>query len=252
MQWKIPSIIWKLKFDARRTLLFRNYRSSPQLVRIQHVLAKALDTDAIAPNSQRIGTIDGDVCRVWRFSRPDIEAEQLADFVAKSIEEDSLHPNDFVIIVRQKASDYASRLTPMFSARGLSLRNEAAVIGSVALQDLLTEEASKFLILLLRIAASSRAGGHWNECIDALISLRGHDTEDEIAQRVMASEVQDFISRFQSNYPNPVRQERLAREIVETVHGFIGRDRLIADNHSYRQGDWPRQSDGSISDPFIQ
>ena len=47
MRWAMamnePFVEYERDFDAKRTPLFNNYRSSPELVRIQHVLAQALD-----------------------------------------------------------------------------------------------------------------------------------------------------------------------------------------------------------------
>ena len=59
------------------------------------------------------------------------------------IAEYELKPRDFSILVRQKAAAYMEILEPHFAAKGLHLRNEAAQIGSIALQELLAEDLSE-------------------------------------------------------------------------------------------------------------
>ena len=225
-------------FGAKRVSLFSNYRSSPKLVRIQHFLARALDANVPMPQSKKSETVAGDVCAVWRFSTPEVESAYLADFVATSIDRDDLKPRDFALLVRQKASDYADRLQPAFADRGLPLCNEAEMVGSVTLQDLLTEDFSRTLILLLRVATSVSAPKHWTECLLNLASLRGMDPGDHVAQRRLALDVDCFARRFQRDYSNPVGGRDDAEAVVAAVQDFVGRDVLIAAHPAYRQGDW--------------
>ncbi len=53
MRWAMamddPFTAFDADFEAKRTPLFNNYRSSPDLVRIQHVLAQALDAKSVKP-----------------------------------------------------------------------------------------------------------------------------------------------------------------------------------------------------------
>ena len=233
-----PFGLLEADFNATSTPLSNNYRSSPELVRVQHVLASALDADAAKPVSKTKGAIDGDSCAIWDFSSAGIEATYLADHIVDSMATHDLAPRDFVLLVRQKAADYADVLAPAFAETGLLLRNEAGTVGSVALQDLLSEEASHLLVRILRVATSARAGRFWGECLQALSLLRGLDTGDATAQVCLSRELDGFASWFQSAYPVPVGGKDEARTVVETIQNFVGRDRLIAAHPAYRQGDW--------------
>ena len=225
-------------FRAKRTSLVNNYRSSPKLVRIQHILAQALDANAIEPVSKTMETIDGESCLIWDFSSPEIEAAKLADYVAAKIEKHYLTPRDFVLLVRQKAADYASVLAPSFADKGLLLRNEAALVGSVTLQELLTEGVSEILVRILRLATSHRAGAYWSECQRALSSFRGIDATEDAAQARLSRELDLFAREFRSAYPEPVGWEDGAQTVVTKVLDFVGRNRLIIAHPAYRQGDW--------------
>ncbi|KZC22049.1 AAA family ATPase [Rhodanobacter thiooxydans] len=225
-------------FGATRTPLYNNYRSSPELVRIQHVLAQALDARAVAPVSKTVGTIAGDSCAILEFSTPEIEAERLAAFVATEMKTHTLGPRDFVLLARQKANEYAAVLEPAFVGAGIPLRNEAGMAGSIMLQDLLVEAASELTVAVLRLAMTARAGRHWTECQEALITLRGVALDDEIAQAKLARELDAYVFKLRAAHPSPPRSKTASRAIVDDILGFIGRERVIAVHPAYGQGDW--------------
>ena len=225
-------------FGAKRTPLFNNYRSSPELVRIQHVLAQALDAGAVKPVSKTKGTVDGDSCSIWDFSSPEKEAARLAAFVADEMRAHDLTPRDFALLVRQKAADYADVLAPAFADKGLPLRNEAALVGSVTLQELLAEEVSDVLVRVLRLATKDRAGAYWSECQQALAALRGVDADENAAHARLSRELDRFSREFRGAYPDPARDKDGAQAVVAAVLDFVERDRLIAAHPAYRQGDW--------------
>lgn len=225
-------------FGATRTRLLNNYRSSPELVRIQHVLAQALDAGALQATSKSARTIDGDSCEIWDFSSSQKEAQRLSAFVANQLTTQNLTPRDLVLLVRQKAGDYARVLSPAFAAQGLQLRNEAAQVGKVMLQDLLAEEVSDVVLRLLRLAMSGRAGRHWTECQQVLMALRASASDDDAVHARMSKELDAFARKLHVAYGEPVHDEDRARMLVATVLDFVGRDRLVAAHARYRQGDW--------------
>jgi superfamily I DNA/RNA helicase len=242
MRWAMamedPFAAFDADFGAKRTPLYNNDRSSPALVRIQHVLAQALDAQAVEALSKTAGTVPGDSCAIWDFSTPQVEAERLATFVAAEMKAHNLAPRDFVLLVRQKAADYAGVLEPAFRRGGLPLRNEAASMGKVALQELLAEEASTLLVYVLRLAMTRRAGRYWTECQAALAALRGISTDDEEMQAKLAREIDAFALDLLRRFPKPVATAAEARVLVDTILDFVGRDRLIAVHPAYAQGDW--------------
>lgn len=202
MRWAMamddPFTAFEGDFRATRTPLYNNYRSSKELVRIQHVLAQALDARAVAPVSMTAGSIAGDSCLILNFSTPEIEARRLADFVVGEMKTHALGPRDFVLLVRQKASNYAGVLEPAFLAAGISLRNEAGMIGSIILQDLLVEDLSQLIVAVLRLTITARAGRHWTRCMEALIALRGVAPDDEVAQARLSQELDAYVRKLAS------------------------------------------------------
>jgi len=242
MRWAMamddPFTVFEAEFGTIRTPLYNNYRSSPDLVRIQHVLAQALDNRAVEPVSKTTATISGDSCAIWDFSTPEVEATHLAAFVKASMTAYGLGPREFVLLVRQKASDYAVLLGPAFRAEGIQLRNEAGVVGSVMLQELLAEEVSALLVCLLRLAMTPRAGRYWTECQEAVGDLRGIDSNDEAEQGRFARELDEFAVNLHHRYPLPPADKAAAKSLLIEVLDFVGRDRLITAHPAYGQGNW--------------
>ena len=242
MRWAMamddPFAVFEADFKPKCTPLQNNYRSSPELVRIQHTLAQALDAKSVSPISQTTGTVAGESCAIWDFPSPEREAHRLAEFVCAEMNAHDLRPRDIVLLVRQKASDYASVLQPAFATQGLSLRNEAGYVGEIMLQELLTEVASELIISVLRLAMTVRAGRHWTECREALCSLRGIGPLDEIEQVQLARELDTYASRLRHDYPTPPSIETEARKLVDDVLEFVGQGRIVAAHPAYGQGDW--------------
>lgn len=242
MRWAMamddPFTAFDADFGGKRTPLYNNYRSSPELVRIQHVLAQALDARAVMPVSKTVGTIAGDSCAIWDFSTPEVEADGLAAFVAAEMKTHQLGPRDFVLLVRQKAADYAAVLEPAFAAAGIPLRNEAGAVGAVMLQELLAEEASEMVVAILRLAMTKRAGRYWTDCQEALAALHGVAPDDEAAQAKLARELDAYAIKLSGAHPNPPKSKAVARSIVDEILAFIDRERLIAVHPAYGQGGW--------------
>jgi superfamily I DNA/RNA helicase len=242
MRWAMamddPFIAFDADFGGKRTPLYNNYRSSPELVRIQHVLAQALDVRAVAPVSKTVGTIAGNSCAIWDFSTPEVEANRLAAFVAAEMKTHKLCPRDFVLLVRQKASDYAAVLEPAFIAAGIPLRNEAGAVGAVMLQELLAEEASGLIVAILRFAMTKRAGRYWTECQEELAILRGIAPDEDAAQAKLACELDAYAIKLRHAHPSPPKSKETASSIVEDILAFIVRERLIAVHPAYGQGGW--------------
>lgn len=242
MRWAMamddPFTPFEAEFSAQRTPLHNNYRSSPDLVRIQEVLAKALDGKAGKPVSKSKGTITGNSCEVWDFPTADVEASTLANFSADEMKIYGLHPRDFALLVRMKAADYLKRLEPAFSKRGLIVRNEAAQVGKVALQELFTELLSDVLISILRLATSESAGRYWTECLEKICYIWGLSFDDDARRAKATKSLQGFADDLIARFPTPPADAASAKQIVSDVIAFVGQSNLLAVSPAYRQGNW--------------
>ena len=230
--------VFESDFGAQRILLYNNYRSSPKLVKIQHVLAQALDKEVVESVSHTDATIIGNECEIWNFPTTGVEAKKLAAFVANEKKTNNLQPRDFVILVRKKAGGYAKTLEQAFRDAGIPLRNEAGMVGSVPLQNLLAEELSELLVMVLRIAMTPRAGYCWSKFQNALSALRGVSLDNEKMHAAVARELDKFSIDLHANHATPPSTKCTAHALVGHILDFIGRGLLIAAHPAYAQGDW--------------
>lgn len=252
MAMEAPFDVFEGDFGARRIPLLNNYRSSPDLVRIQHVLAQALDAGAPPPVSKTEGAVSGDCCAVWDFVSSRAEARHLVTYMAGEMKSHGLQPRDFVLLVRQKADGYAQELAPHFAAAGLRLRNEDASVGALKLQELLTEDLSIDCMLLLRVAMTRNAGAAWAAALRTLEGLMpaGFDPSDA-NHRQLSKSLDDFASGLADRYPDPPTSQEQAAELVRALADFLGRDRLKAAHPAYAQGDWFAKVEDCVSQHLL-
>lgn len=242
-----PFTAFDATFGAERIPLRSNYRSSPELVRMQHVLAQSLDAGAIEPESRTHSSISDACCAILDFRSVDEEAQYLAQFIVAQMQEHALKPSDFVLLVRQKADDYARVLAPVFQASGIPLRNEAAQVGTQMLQELLTEPLSDAVVLMLRFATAISAGKTWSESLHLLSELHGIEHADERARRRQARELDAFAQRFRQRFPLPPQTMEAALLVIQDIVGFVGRELLVAAHEPYAHGDWLQQVESSVA-----
>ena len=242
MRWAMamdnPFSTFEADFKGVRTSLSNNYRSSPELVRIQHVLAQALDEQSVHPVSQTDGTFKGECCSILDYASPKLEARKLARSVASDIANLKLAPRDFVILVRQKAGEYAELLEPAFAREKFALRNEAGMVGKVMLQELMAEEFSTFLVIILRLAMTPRAGGYWSTCQSCLASMRGIDSDDVIRQSKLVRELDSYTTELAARFSHPPQSKPASRSLVNNILNFVGSEHVIRSHPAYAQGAW--------------
>jgi superfamily I DNA/RNA helicase len=155
-------------FVADRSELLRNYRSSPELVRIQHFIARAIE--AASPPAEAARVDDGNSsCSVLEFTNPEQEAEYLAQMIADGIHNQELKPRDFCVLARQRTAAIIQPLQTALAKRGIRLRDEST------LQDMLAEPVTAIILALLRLATRERDPEAWELLTDELARLHGEE-----------------------------------------------------------------------------
>lgn len=180
-------------FAAARISLHFNFRSSPELVRIQHVVAQALDAEAVPTVAQAARQVDGDVAQVWNSPTKAAEADYLAHWLAQDMERRNHAPSDYGLLVRQKADEYEADLAAPLAGVGLRIRNESHALGRTTLQDLLVDELCRIAVALLRLGTTRRAPNAWRVVSSSIEALRAADPQDEIACHNADAELTAFL-----------------------------------------------------------
>lgn len=158
------------EFSAERVDLVRNYRSLPELVRMQYVIAQVLEAGSVEPVAASVIRGSG-LCQVIEFRSPEQESAYLADFIHHEIASGQALPHDYCVLVRQNVADMIVPLQMELGKRGILLRDESL------LQDLRAEPLSSVVLLALRIATRIRDAQAWDSLVEELASLSGLDLE---------------------------------------------------------------------------
>ena len=219
-------------FGAERIRLSNNYRSSPELVRIQHRIALSVDTDTRPAESKVTEDPYSDACVILEFATPEEEAKYLTRFIEPSIHNSSLNPRDFAILVKQLPTNYFAQLEPVFRSSGVVVRDEGEI------QDILAERLIGVLISFLRLGSLQRGGEHWIECIQLIAMLRGSDPNDSSAARLLQNEVAKLHSTLgdgMAEWPASVEQVRL---LLDNILDCLGEDNIKLLYREYSQGGW--------------
>jgi DNA helicase-2/ATP-dependent DNA helicase PcrA len=166
--------VYESDFQSIRHHLVRNYRSAPELVRMQHIIAQAID--AGTPIAEAVKTETVGSCNLLEFRNPEQEAEYLANLIEVGILSECKKPRDFCIIVRQRTGEMIQHLKEALLGRGIRLRDESQ------LQDLLVEPVVKFLLAVLRLATRPRDAEAWEFLINEIAFLLGLDEYDNSVQ----------------------------------------------------------------------
>ena len=230
-------VLFEREFQALPIQLLYNFRSSPDLVRIQHVVARALDPNTTQAQSQSTRTISGDVAQIWKFVSEDDEAEEIASWIANEIAARGTTPRDYAILVRQTAERFEEQLKAAMLRRGIRIRNESRAIGRTTLQDLLVEEISFVGIAILRLAANRRSPESWDVASKAIFHIRGVDPFDQVHLRKVERELVEFMTELKEYMNIAPPSEDATTHISDRLFEFLNVSSLAQAYIEYNSGD---------------
>ena len=223
-------------FSAQRYSLLLNHRSSPELVRIQHVIAQAIDHEVREVQTSNHSQVSGDAAWICFSRNVDHEANYLAQWIASDMRSRSLNPRDYSVLVRQRPEDYEEQLSSYLTQYGLRLRNESVKIGKTTLQDLLAEELTILFTNLLRLGLGHRNAQVWNQLSADVQLLRNTTPEDDKALRQVERRLALFISELKELMRQSLTPDN-ARLVFERIITFIDLNDLRKTFARYATGD---------------
>ncbi|MEU4603504.1 ATP-dependent helicase [Kribbella sp. NPDC023972] len=233
-------------FDAQPFELSWNFRSTQELVDLQHRFATRLDPGSQQQLSQVVSQVGDVPVQVWSFSNARLEAESIAAWIAADIEQSGRPPAEYALIARQRVADLEPELARALAAQGLKLRNDDAQVGELRLQDLLKDELARLLIGLVRLGAVR--GGQpqtWREVTGTLTRLAPNDGNREVGSSTDDS-LSEFLAQLRSWFgatpldddattgPDIDHAEELTEVLVGKLAAFVEYDyiaqkRILAD-----------------------
>ncbi len=209
-------------FAAKIHYLMSNYRSAPELVQMQHVIAQTLEAGIPEVESVNTGTFGS--CVILEFSNPEDEAAHLAQFIEQGIRVDGMKPRDFCILVRQLTGNMIPILKNVLSGRGILLRDESL------LQDLLAEPVIHFLLSILRLATRLRDAEAWELLTHDIVLLYGLDEYED------AVKIEKESRRLLQYVKDSLRKGNSIAKIPAELVAMIGEGTFRSVFRQYRSG----------------
>jgi len=163
--------VYQTDFAAERNHLTRNYRSAAELVKMQQVIAEAVE--AGTPPASAVRTDHNGSCSILEFTNEEKEAEYLAILIEQGISKDGKRPRDYCVLVRQLTGNMIKTLKGALAVRGIKMRDESQ------LQDVLAEPIVKFIVAVLCLATRDRDAEAWEILTNEVALLIGLDRADD-------------------------------------------------------------------------
>lgn len=208
-------------FGALRVPLLFNFRSSPDLVAIQHVVARALDKASPQVEAKSLKLLDGDVAQVWNSRTCDGENRYLAAWLVNDMRLRGREPRDYAILVKQKADVIDTEIREVMSANGLRVRNESAQVGKIPLQDLLSDNFCRLVVAALRLGSVRRAPAAWQRLSAAVSALRGVAPGDGEADARAERELTQFLAGVRARMSATAPTASAAVDLAEAIISFL-------------------------------
>ncbi|GLI95223.1 UvrD-helicase domain-containing protein [Methylocystis echinoides] len=208
-------------FGAERFPLLFNFRSSPDLVAIQHVVARALDPDAAPTVAQAARQVDGDVAQVWCSQTKAAEAAYLAQWLANDMSTRGRSPRDYALLVKQKSDDYERELAGAFATRGLRIRNESHALGKTSLQDLLCDDVCRLAIAMFRLGSTRRAPAAWQLASSSVLTLRATTCDDETTAAKVEADLTVFLTTLRTDMAATAPSRNSAADFAKRIFEYL-------------------------------
>jgi superfamily I DNA/RNA helicase len=223
-------------FTAQQYSLLLNHRSSPELVRIQHVIAQAINPQVSEVEASNHNQLSDNSALIYLSRNKNDEASYLAKWIANDMRSRSLKPRDYSILVRQVPEGYEEPLSSYLMQCGLSLRNESAKIGKTTLQDLLAEDLTTLFCSLLKLGLGQRNAQVWSQLSAEIQLLRNVSLDDEKALKIVEGRLSDFISELKKLLGQPFTSENSDMVFLRVIN-FINLNDLRKTYARYSTGD---------------
>ena len=221
-------------FGAAVVRPVRNYRSAPKLVRIQQVIARALDKEhqpAVAVDDDADG--EGD-CRLFEYPNHQIESEHLAGLIEGWIKIDGVIPRDICVLVRLLPQKYTTELTEALARRSIKARVESDLL------DLIAEPITTTVLHFFKLATARHAPDSWAAAMDLLQDIESDDSEEG------ARNLERRLAGFNRGLRHKLKTVRADLEtvsgVVQEVIDFIGEAAYTALYPQYGQGTFFREN----------
>ena len=161
-------------FAAVPLNMYRNFRSKPQLLRLQNEIIRVLDPASVMPEVQLVG--EGGEIFAWHFGNSQQEAEYLADLITGWLRTEQVPLSEIAVLVSKQLDLYADHLMVALENRDIPYRNEQQM------QDISTEPVAKLIVDYLSCLYGQRDPKAWVRLMNQLIPFADDEVQNNARQ----------------------------------------------------------------------
>lgn len=224
-------------FNAQCIPLTFNYRSSPSLVRIQGIVAGALEEHPCRVVSQVEAQIEDSCADIWKFRNEDAEARHISSWISEDKATRGLTARDYCILVRQTADRFENQLHAQFMHNGLLLRNESKTVGKTTLQDLVAEELTLISVAIFRLATEKQSPKSWGTAVKAIEILHNVSYNAEETDHRVQDELSTFINATREITERSSPSAESVGDILNRIFEFLDLGQMRQAYPCYATGD---------------
>ena len=208
------------KYNAQEYGLQMNFRSAPNLVKLQnHLIDKLLGKkDFVKPSSNWEG-VQGEA-NVWVYKDQESETKHLFNEVDSWIKNEKLEPRELCILVKQQSSVYAEEIVNYFNSNGIKTREEDKF------QNILSDDLLLFVLHTLILTSSKESMNSKDEALSFLINLSSFSEDQELL-------------KLESKYNGLIQGLSISGlklpEIVKKIIKFVGVKRIKTHFPQYKE-----------------
>lgn len=232
----IPNIftVYKQEANATRLPLVSNFRSAPNLVRLQNYLVKELlgkSEEAECRPDWDKGPGEAKICL---FDNEAKETQYLVSQIQHWLHKEKIPPREICVLVKQLPVNYTTELLDLLSKKGIPARDE------IIFQDLLTEVAVQFVMNMLVAIFQGNKGEESQAAFEFLCIINGNMDDSsllELKQQFLA-----FCRQTAKRYRGVDFDLALIKELIKNIIEFAGANKIKATYPQYEQGAWLRDN----------
>lgn len=214
---------FKQDFSAIPLNMYRNFRSEPNLLRLQNEIIRILDPASVMPD-ELISGDEGEIL-VHPFQNCEEEAKYLADQIQFWVNKEKVPPKEVAILIKNQPDLYARPLMIELRNRGIACRNEQQ------LQDITVEPAARLIVDFLLSTFGKQEPAAWIRLMEQLVPF----TDDDDEKSALVNNWQRYIMKEREkrnqnpiSIDNPLRWDCLKRFIEK-----VGFQKLMSLSHDY-------------------
>lgn len=210
-------------FNAVPLNMYRNFRSQPQLLKVQNEIIRELDPTSAMPDEQLNGD-EGEI-NVESFENSQEEAIYLANIINNWINKEQLPPAEIAVLVSKQLDLYADHLMMELELRGIPYRNEQQM------QDITVEPAARLIVDYLSCLYGKREPKAWIRLINQLIPFADEEVQSSARKdldRLLKKQRKEAASAEQLDSPFSCWWK-----FVKAFLKHIGSDTIVALSPDY-------------------